>query len=443
MPTEKPNVLYILADDLGWGDVGYHGSEIRTPNIDRLVQVGVELDQHYVCPMCTPTRASLMTGRHPGRFGAHATVPSNQPVLPDGYETLATSLRNAGYATGLFGKWHLGSTPEFCPNQFGFDYSYGSLAGGVDPYSHRYKEGEWSYTWHRNGELIDVRGHVTDLIANEAIEWIEQQKGPWFAYVPLTAVHTPIKAPEEWIDLYYDQRYDVDPARDRSFKIYAAYLSHMDWAIGQMIESLHRTLSLDNTIVVFASDNGAIPDAPLHDTDKYPGRQEEMPKLGSNMPLRGQKATMYEGGVRTPALISWPGTLNPSKMTVPIQVVDWMPTFTNLVGATTQTDPQWDGKDIWPLITGEATKMDRTFFWNFRGGRDIGARIEDVKLFTDGEMRPEKTEMFDLGQDPYERRNIFEAEPLLAKNVLDLIREERERDDTSVRPDVDVNRKGP
>ena len=443
MPTEKPNVLYILADDLGWGDVGYHGSEIRTPNIDRLVQGGVELDQHYVCPMCTPTRASLMTGRHPGRFGAHATVPSNQPVLPDGYETLATSLRNAGYATGLFGKWHLGSTPEFCPNQFGFDYSYGSLAGGVDPYSHRYKEGEWSYTWHRNGELVDVRGHVTDLIANEAIEWIEQQKGPWFAYVPFTAVHTPIKAPEEWIDLYYDQRYDVDPARDRSFKIYAAYLSHMDWAIGQMIESLHRTLSLDNTIVVFASDNGAIPDAPLHDTDKYPGRQEEMPKLGSNMPLRGQKATMYEGGVRTPALISWPGTLNPSKMTVPIQVVDWMPTFTNLVGATTQTDPQWDGKDIWPLITGEATKMDRTFFWNFRGGRDIGARIDDVKLFTDGEMRPEKTEMFDLGQDPYERRNIFEAEPLLAKNVLDLIREERERDDTSVRPDVDVNRKGP
>ena len=157
MPTEKPNVLYILADDLGWGDVGYHGSEIRTPNIDRLVQGGVELDQHYVCPMCTPTRASLMTGRHPGRFGAHATVPSNQPVLPDGYETLATSLRNAGYATGLFGKWHLGSTPEFCPNQFGFDYSYGSLAGGVDPYSHRYKEGEWSYTWHRNGELVDVR----------------------------------------------------------------------------------------------------------------------------------------------------------------------------------------------------------------------------------------------------------------------------------------------
>tara|TARA_A100001037_G_scaffold77065_1_gene69094 strand:- start:4265 stop:5116 length:852 start_codon:yes stop_codon:yes gene_type:complete len=283
---------------------------------------------------------------------------------------------------------------------------------------------------------------VTDLIVNEAIEWIEQQTQPWFCYVPFTAVHTPIKAPEEWIDSYCDQRYDPDPARDRSYKIYAAYLSHMDWAIGQMIESLHRTLSLDDTIVVFASDNGAIPDAPLHDTDKYPGRQEYMPRLGSNFPLRGQKATMYEGGVRTPAVINWPGTLSPNKVTAPIQVVDWMPTFTSLVGAETQSDPMWDGKDVWSLITGEATKMDRTFFWNFRGGSNIGARIGDLKLFTDGDMRPEKTEMFDLAVDPYERRNLFERDPDRGKDLLDLIREEREKDDTSVRPDA-VSKLGP
>lgn len=144
--TEKPNVLIFLADDLGWNDVSYHGSPIRTPNIDRLVQSGVELDQHYVCPMCTPTRACLMTGRHPGRFGRHATVPSNPPVLPDGYETLAGALRNCGYDTGLFGKWHLGSDPKYSPNQFGFNHSYGSLAGGIDPYSHRYKEGPFSFT---------------------------------------------------------------------------------------------------------------------------------------------------------------------------------------------------------------------------------------------------------------------------------------------------------
>jgi len=216
----------------------------------------------------------------------------------------------------------------------------------------------------------------------------------------------------------------------------------MDWAIGQMIESLHRTLQLDNTIVVFASDNGAIPDDPLHDTDQYPGRHEEMPRLGSNLPLRGQKATMYEGGVRTPAVISWPGTLKPSKMTHPIQVVDWMPTFTNLVGATTQNDPQWDGKDIWPLLTGETDSIDRTFYWNFRGGRNLGARIGDVKLFTDENLRPEKTEMFDLASDPYERRNIFEASTDQAQDLIDLIRKEQELDGVSERLDA-PNRIGP
>ena len=122
-----PNVLYILADDLGWGDVSCHGSPIRTPNIDRLVQGGVELTQHYVCPMCTPTRTSLLTGRHPGRFGPHATVPSNAPVLPDGYPTLATVLRDAGYDTGLFGKWHLGSAPQFGPQAYGFNTGYGQF----------------------------------------------------------------------------------------------------------------------------------------------------------------------------------------------------------------------------------------------------------------------------------------------------------------------------
>ena len=151
---------------------------------------------------------------------------------------------------------------------------------------------------------------------------------------------------------------------------------------------------------------------------------------------------MYEGGVRTPAVINWPGTLSPNKVTAPIQVVDWMPTFTSLVGAETQSDPMWDGKDVWSLITGEATKMDRTFFWNFRGGSNIGARIGDLKLFTDGDMRPEKTEMFDLAVDPYERRNLFERDPDRGKDLLDLIREEREKDDTSVRPDA-VSKLGP
>ena len=181
---------------------------IRTPHIDQLANEGVELTQHYVCPMCTPTRASLLTGRHPSRFGAHATVPSNAPVFPDGYQTLATVLRDAGYDTGLFGKWHLGSAPEFGPNQFGFNTAYGSLAGGIDPYNHRYKRGDFSVTWHRNGELVEERGHVTDLIVREATEWIESREQPWFCYVPFTAVHVPVKPTQEWLSQYYPDSFD-------------------------------------------------------------------------------------------------------------------------------------------------------------------------------------------------------------------------------------------
>ncbi|MBT3342242.1 MAG: sulfatase-like hydrolase/transferase [Gemmatimonadetes bacterium] len=295
-PPEQPNILYILADDLGWADVGFHGAPIRTPVLDRLATESVELTGHYVCPMCTPTRASLLTGRHPSRFGAHATVPSNAPVLPDGYATLATVLRDAGYETGLFGKWHLGSSPRFGPNGFGFDRAYGSLAGGVDPYNHFYKRGEYSVTWHSDGTLVEETGHVTDLIAREAVEWIEsRQGGPWFCYVPFTAVHVPIKPTQESVAQYDGVVFDEDPLRDASFRKYAAYTSHMDAAIGRLLEALERTCERENTIVIFGSDNGGINDCPLHGTDTYPGWQEEYPRLGSNLPYRGVRISVIRG----------------------------------------------------------------------------------------------------------------------------------------------------
>jgi arylsulfatase A-like enzyme len=434
---DRPNILVMLADDMGWGDVSYHGSAIRTPNIDRLVQTGIELDQHYVCPMCTPTRTCLMTGRHPGRFGRHATTPSNLPVLPDGYETIATSFRNAGYATGLFGKWHLGSDPKFCPNKYGFDTSYGSLAGGVDPYSHRYKSGPHSVTWHRNGELVEERGHVTDLITQEAVQWIESQSQPWFCYVPFTAVHTPIKAPQHWIDRYADTRYDLDPAKDRSFKTYAAYASHMDWAVGQLMETLARTCERQDTIVIFTSDNGAIPSDPLHDTDKYPGWQEEMPRLGSNLPLRGKKSQLYEGGIRTPSVISWQSHLRPGKMLHPIHATDWMPTLTGLIDYTPGSDPRWDGRDIWPLLTGDtAIPSERSLFWNFKGS-SFGLRRGDWKLIYEAGQAPEETELFHLGRDPNETRNWAPENLGLVEDMMGEIGRQRKLDDTSRRPDVD------
>ncbi len=434
---EQPNILYILADDLGWRDVSLHGSPIRTPNIDQIAFEGVEATQHYVCPMCTPTRASLLTGRHPSRFGPHATVPSNSPVFPDGHQTLATVLRDAGYDTGLFGKWHLGSAPEFGPNQFGFNTSYGSLAGGVDPYNHRYKRGEFSVTWHRDGKLVEERGHVTDLIMREATQWIESRDRPWFCYVPFTAVHVPVKPTQEWLSRYYREHFDDDYLKDLSFKKYAAYTSHMDYAIGQLLEALERSCQRENTIIVFSSDNGAINDCPIHSTDKYPGWQEAYPRLGSNLPYRGVKAQLYEGGIRTPTIINWRGKLDSGKMDHPVQVVDWMPTFTKLVGAKPKEDPQYDGMDIWPLITGqENNPEDRRLFWNFRGDAVLGMRHGDWKLISQEENGKRKVELFNIAEDPYEKRELAADHPDIVRELSSRIQEERQLDGTSARSDV-------
>ena len=435
---ETANILYILADDLGWGDLSCHGSPIRTPHIDRLAREGVELTQHYVCPMCTPTRASLLSGRHPSRFGPHATVPSNAPVFPDGYRTLATVLRDAGYDTGLFGKWHLGSGAEFGPNRFGFNTAYGSFAGGIDPYNHRYKRGQFSGTWHRNGELVEERGHVTDLLVREATEWIEGRERPWFCYVPFTAVHVPVKPTQEWLSRYYPDHFDDDPLKDMSFKKYAAYTSHMDHGIGQLLEALERTCQREKTIIVFASDNGAINDCPLHGTDKYPGWQEAYPRLGSNAPFRGVKAQLYEGGIRTPTLVNWRGHLPARSIDHPVQVTDWMPTLTNFVGAEPDRTPRYDGQDIWPLLVGEDDDpAPRRLFWNFRQGRDLGIRYGDWKLMACGEDGSREYELFNIADDPYEQHELAKEHPDKVKELADLIEEERQQDDSCARNDVD------
>lgn len=436
--SDQPNILFILADDLGWGDVSYHGSPIRTPNIDRLAQQGVALEQHYVCPMCTPTRACLLTGQHPGRFGRHATVPSNEPVMPDGHETLATCLRRAGYDTALFGKWHLGSRAAYGPNQYGFNHAYGSLAGGVDPWNHCYKKGPYSKTWHRDGEPVEERGHVTDLIVREAVDWLESRTGPWFAYLPFTAVHTPVDAPHAWIDRYAFETYDGDPARDLSFKRYAAYTSHMDWAVGEVIDALKRTGQYQDTLVIFSSDNGAISAGPIHDTDCYPGWHFLTPRLGSNGAWRGQKATLYEGGIRTPTVASWPGVLAPGRCESMVHMVDWMPTLCGLAGARPEGAPLWDGQDLWPFLTG-ASQPDpgRHLYWNFTGNQ-YGLRQGDHKLICcRGEDAEPVVELYDLARDPQETENLAEACGDIVAQLQGLLEEEQSRDDRCKRPDID------
>lgn len=196
-----PNVVVIVADDLGWGDVGYQGSRIPTPEIDRLADEGVVLEQHYVAPMCTPTRVALLTGRYWSRFGNRK--PSNERVLPWGTPTLASLFKDRGYTTALTGKWHLGSLPKWRPHHFGFDHAYGPLAGGIGPWNHRYKKGPYSESWHEDGRLIDEVGHVTDLLGNAAVRFIHRSREgikPFFLYVPFTALHHPLDEPIPWLE---------------------------------------------------------------------------------------------------------------------------------------------------------------------------------------------------------------------------------------------------
>ncbi len=425
----RPNILIVVADDLGWGDVGYHGSNIRTPNIDSLVAGGVELDQHYVCPMCTPTRASLMSGRFCSRWGNRALKPSNERVFPFGTETLASALRSTGYDTGISGKWHLGSLPEWGPNHFGFNRSYGSLAGGVGCYDHRYKKGPYTFTWHRNCELIEEDGHASDLIGAEAVGWIRERREPWFYYVPFTAVHIPVEAPESYIADYAGNTYDDDPEKDEAYKRYAAYATQMDDWIGRMVSALDETDQRQNTLILFLSDNGSA--RSWRYQGLYPGTYPESPVLGSNLPLRGWKSQTYEGGIRTPAFIHCPSLLSPGKVTAPLHAIDWMPTLCSLAGYEPQRDLAWDGEDVWPLLTGDSPEP-RTLYWPFAGDK-WAIRHGDWKLLQMGDHNPE---LYNLADDPCEKSDLADQSPDRVAELQDRLAQMRAQDSAERPPDI-------
>jgi len=319
--ADKPNILLLVADDLGWADVGWHGSTLKTPNLDKLVSAGVELDRHYVQPVCTPTRTALMSGRWTSRWGPHVLNPSNLRAFPPGTTTMASALKEAGYTTHLTGKWHLGSRPEWCPNHYGFDHSYGSLAGAVDPWTHHYRKGPYMQTWHRDGKFVDEEGNATELVAKQALDWIRAKRQPWFIYVPFQAVHIPIDAPEQYKRLYAGKSDDIQR--------YGGFVSQMDAKVGEFIAALEQTGQRKNTLVVFTSDNGGTPAL----GNPYDGNTPPL-KVGisSNLPLRGHKAQLYEGGCRVPAFVNWPGVLAPRKVTAPMHAAAWMQTLTNLAG---------------------------------------------------------------------------------------------------------------
>lgn len=419
--ARPPNIVLIVADDLGWADVGYHASEIRSPTIDRLAAEGVKLESHYVMPQCTPTRVALLTGRYPSRFGNHCTQAANTKALPDGTPTLASLLKSAGYDTGIFGKWHLGSKPEWGPNHFGFKESYGSLAGAVGMYDHRYRltDPEFTRTWHRNETFIDETGHATDLVTKEAVQWIGQKhENPFFLYLPFHSVHVPLVEEQKWLDM---NPHIAAPDR----RLFAAAVSHLDHSIRSIVSALEQNSQLENTLIIFTSDNGGLHH---HGGNTYPPPDPAVHNFSSNRPLRGQKGDTYEGGIRVPAFAYWKGHLMPRTVTAPLHAVDWLPTLCTLAGISTDKVPKGDGKDIWPIVSGqEKEATERTLYWVWGNKRQrVALRQGPWKLVRNGPGA--KIELFNLDTDPNETRDLAPSHAAKLEELKNEQRAQRSQD---------------
>ena len=379
-----PHVVVLLADDLGWDDVGYHGSEIPTPSIDALAREGVRLEHFYTLPTCSPTRAALLTGRHPLRLGLQVGVvmPWARWGLPESERTLPEALGEAGYRSLMVGKWHLGhARASQLPRARGFEHFYGNYLGAVDYFTHRRDGG---LDWHRDGEPVDEPGYATFLLANEAMRMIRAHDPaqPLFLFVSFTAPHAPLEAPAQYVARHAS-------IRDRDRRRYAGMVTAMDEAVGRIVAVLRERGMADDTLVLFASDNGAIA--------RYGGR---------NDPLRGGKTELYEGGVRVPAVVVWPGRLPAGAVVdAPIHVVDWYPTLLALAGAPLEQPRPVDGIDVSDLLAG-APAPEREMLYDVVGRRGA-IRVGRWKLV----RGPAGVELFDLDADPEEAHDLAISRP--------------------------------
>lgn len=324
----RPNVVFILADDLGWSDIGYHQSDIRTPELDRLASEGVRLETHCTSPVCSPSRAALLTGRYPCRLDLFdALPPETEWSLPAGSTTLADVLRTAGYETALVGKWHLGHVkPEDRPTRHGFEHQYG---GWDNPgsYSNR-QNSAGQLDWHRDdGPAFFEPGYLTELQGDEAVRRISQRDAsrPLFLYLAFNAPHQPLEAPDHYLALY--------PELTGDRKIYAAMVSCLDAQVGRVRTALAAAGMADNTVIVFQSDNGG-----------------NLAFGGRNAPLRGGKHTPYEGGTRVPAFAWCPGRWQPRVTTELTHTADWLPTLSALAGTTAPSGV--DGRNLSTVLGG-------------------------------------------------------------------------------------------
>ncbi|MCS5635055.1 MAG: sulfatase-like hydrolase/transferase [Myxococcota bacterium] len=433
---ENPNVVVLVADDLGWADVGYHGEEvIRTPSLDRLSKEGAELNRFYATPICSPTRAALMTGRDPMRLGvAYATILpwSNNGVHPD-ERFMPESFRAAGYQTAMVGKWHLGHAQQtYHPNERGFDHFYGHLhteVGYFPPFAN-----QGGKDFQVNGKSIDHDGYETFLLAGEASRWIRERdkEKPFFLYLPFIAPHTPLDAPEDLKKRYADMDDDRRPTRsghsDNTRRIsklsgrpsarpmYAAVVDAMDQAVGEILKTLDDEGIADNTLVLFFSDNGGA---------AYASGGAD------NVPLRGGKGNTFEGGIRVVSLIRWPGTIPPdSQVNSIISVMDVFPSLAAAAGVPIEGARKLDGRNMWPAISGKkAIPRDELLFFAsetpIRGAFSLTAFDDEWKLVQEvkqGLLSADVTNyLFRIADDPNEYNNLASEHPDVVEELAEAI----------------------
>ncbi|MCE9589566.1 MAG: arylsulfatase [Planctomycetes bacterium] len=401
-PANRPNIIHIVADDLGWKDVGFNGcTDIKTPNLDKLAAGGARLTQFYVQPMCTPTRAALMTGRYPFRYGLQtAVIPSVSAYGLDTSEWLMPqSLKEAGYKTAIIGKWHLGhADKKYWPRQRGFDYQYGAMIGELDYFTH---EEHGVLDWFRDNQPVKEEGYTTTLIGKDAARLIEQHDAstPLYLYLTFNAPHTPYQAPKEYIDRYPNIE---DPTR----RTYAAMVTCLDDEIGRVVAALEKKNMRGNTLILFHSDNGGTRNA------MFAGVMADMSKVKipcDNGPYREGKGTLYEGATRVCALANWPGHIRPGAVDGLIHAVDMYPTLAGLAGASTAKCKPLDGLNVWETIAQGKASPRTEIVYNvepFRGA----VRQGDWKLIW-RTLLPSSVDLYNLAQDPSEKNNLAAQHP--------------------------------
>lgn len=416
--NNRPNIIVILVDDLGWSDLGCFGSQYyMTPNIDKLTEQGMKFTSAYMMPTCSPSRASLMTGEYPPRTGIFSVdvyayaplkmrklkgIPSKRYLVSEDV-TIAEVLKNAGYKTGSFGKWHLGNNEETYPTNQGFDVNVGGCeAGSPKSYFSPFKK-------IKNIDVKEEGKYITEVLTDSVCAFIQGNKDkPFFIYFPFYQVHVPVHAKKEWVEKYQGK----EGFYGQNNPNYGAMVSYMDYSVGRVLDKLEELNLSKNTIVVLTSDNGG------------------QIMVTSNTPLNGQKGNLYEGGIRVPLIVKWPGKTKPgSSSDVPVTVVDYFPTLAEMAGAAIPENKITDGESIVPLLNGDNHLNREAIFWHLTSYNGNGRSNSYLWQTPGGAIRKgnwklienfedNSIELYNLKKDIGETKNLSHKNPQKANELL-------------------------